>query len=72
MLFHVIKEVRNFTADVLTEVCYDVHVEPHLQLVSEGEFATGTSLNTSDGARLDIAVSGFWEVHVDMNEPIWM
>ena len=53
-------EVRNFTADVLTEVCSDVHVEPHLQPVSEGEFATGTSLNTSDGARLDIAASGFW------------
>ena len=47
------------TADLLTEVCSDVHIEPDLQPV-EGELLTGLSANVQDGARLDIAANGFW------------
>ena len=49
------------TADLLTEVCSDVHIEPDLQPV-EGELLTGLSANVQDGARLDIAANGFWVV----------
>ena len=35
-------EIRDITADLLTEVCHDVRVEPQ------------------DGARLDVAMNGFW------------
>ena len=50
--------LRNITAKWLTECCKDVKVEPLLQPL------TGESLphsNTSDEARPDIAVRGFWE-----------
>ena len=52
-------EIRDLTADLLTEVCSDVHIEPDLQPV-EGELLTGLSANVQDGARLDIAANGFW------------
>ena len=52
-------EIRNLTASLLTEVCHDVRVEPDLQPI-EGEMMSNTTANTSQGARLDIAVSGFW------------
>ena len=52
-------EVRDLTASLLTEVCHDVRVEPDLQPVT-GEMMTGSTSNTNDGARLDIAVNGFW------------
>ena len=47
------------TANLLTEVCSDVCIEPDLQPV-EGEVLSGSSSNTQDGARLDIAANGFW------------
>ena len=34
-------------------------IEPDLQPLS-GEVLSGSSSNTQDGARLDIAVNGFW------------
>ena len=52
-------EIRDFTAHLMTEVCHNVAVEPHLQPLT-GETLQGASSNTQDGARLDIAVDSFW------------
>ena len=52
-------EIRDVTANLLTEVCHDVTIEPDLQPLT-GETLAGASSNTMDGARLDIAVNGFW------------
>ena len=49
----------NVTANLLTEVCNHVRVEPNLQEVTNEELSGG-SANTTKGARLDIATSGFW------------
>ena len=48
-------EIRDLTANLLTEVCNDVSIEPDLQ----GD-ALPTNCNQCDGARLDIAANGFW------------
>ena len=50
-------ELRDLTASLLTEVCNDVSVEPTLQPIME--VMTRHTANTTDGARLDIAVNGF-------------
>ena len=47
------------TANLLTEVCNDVCIEPDLQPIT-GEVLAGASSNAQDGARLDIAANGFW------------
>ena len=52
-------EIRNLTATLLTEVCHDVCIEPRLQPMSN-ETLAGSSPNRQDGARPDIAASGFW------------
>ena len=52
-------EIRDITANLLSEVCNDVRVEPDLQELSTEELS-GRTANTTDGARLDIAVNGFW------------
>ena len=52
-------EVRDLTAALMTEVCHDVCVEPHLQPLT-GESLDGASAITTDGARLDVAANGFW------------
>ena len=52
-------EIRDLTANLMTEVCHDVCVEPDLQKLT-GEVLQGSSSNTQDGARLDIAASGCW------------
>ena len=52
-------EIRDLTAGLLTEVCHEVEVEPHLQPVTGEKFIL-TSSNIEDGARLDISASGFW------------
>ena len=57
--FVITRYIRDLTASLLTEVCHDVRVEPDLQPVT-GEMMTGSTSNTNDGARLDIAVNGFW------------
>ena len=44
---------------LLTEVCHDVMVEPYLQPLT-GEVMANATSNSSEGARLDIAVNGFW------------
>ena len=51
-------EIYNLTARVLTEVCNDVLLEPPLQPLT-GEKFPGASINTSEGARLDISFNGF-------------
>ena len=52
-------EIRDLTANLLTEVCNDVCIEPEL-LPIDGELFTGTSLYSQNGARLDFAANGFW------------
>ena len=52
-------EIRDITANLLTEVCHDVVIEPDLQPLT-GEILTRASSNTADGARLDIAANGLW------------
>ena len=52
-------EVRDLTALLMTEVCHNVAVEPHLQPLN-GEALQGASSITQDGARLDVAADGFW------------
>ena len=55
-------EIRDLTANVLSEVCHNVNVEPALQPLS-GEVLTGASAIRDDAARLDIAADGFWGDH---------
>ncbi len=52
-------EIRDLTASILTEVCHDVRVEPDLQPITNETLSAATA-NTSEGARLDIAMNGFW------------
>ena len=52
-------DVSEITANLLSEVCNDVRVEPDLQELTTEELS-GRTANTTDGARLDIAVNGFW------------
>ena len=52
-------EIRDFTANLLTEVCNDVCVEPDLQPVMPHQL-TGATANRQDGARLDISANGVW------------
>ena len=51
-------EIRDLTANLLTEICNDVRVEPDLQPVPPG--ALPANCNNAVGARLDIAANGFW------------
>ena len=51
-------EIRDLTANLLSEVCSDVCTEPDLQPVPPGLLPD--SSNNSEGARLDIAANGFW------------
>ena len=51
-------EVRDLTASLMTEVCHDVQVEPHLHALS-GEVMHHRSAVLDDNARVDIRASGF-------------
>ena len=55
-------EVRDLTTNLMAEVCHDVCTEPSLQPIT-GETLMRASAITEDGARLDIAASGFWGGH---------
>ena len=59
-------KIRDLTASLglLTEVCPNVAIEPHLQPLS-GESFRLASTNTDDGARLDVRASGFWNTRQD-------
>jgi len=52
-------ELRDLTAGLLREVCYDVSTEPPLQPLT-GEAFAARSVNRDDHARLDISACGFW------------
>ena len=52
-------EIRDLTANLLTEVCNDVRIEPELQAVTT-EHLTGATANSQDGARLNISANGVW------------
>ena len=54
-----LNEIRNLTASLLTEVCHEVEVEPHLQPVTSEQFNLASS-NTEDGTHLDTSANGFW------------
>ena len=57
-------EIRDLTAPLLTEVCPNVAIEPHLQPLS-GESFRLASTNINDGARLDVRARGFWNTRQD-------
>lgn len=52
-------EIRDLTANLLTEVCKDVCIEPDLQPVTKEHLSEATA-NSQDGARLDISANGVW------------
>ena len=55
-------EIRDLTASLLSEVCHNVAIEPHLQPLNEGEGFHHKSANTDENSRLDIhARQGFLE-----------
>ena len=52
--------IRDITAQLLTEVCPNICVEPTLQPLT-GESFPLRSTNTEEGARLDIKAQNFWD-----------
>ena len=52
-------DLRDFTANLLTEVCKDVDVEPQ-RLPVTGETFENQTANTRNEARVDIKSRGFW------------
>ena len=52
-------ELRDFTANALSEVCSGVCVELSLQILS-GETLTFSTAIVEDGAHLDVSADGFW------------
>ena len=52
-------ELKDFTTKIMSEVCHDVRLEPHLQPLT-GESFTLATANTEDAARLNISALGVW------------
>ena len=52
-------EIRDITAHLMSEVCHNVAVEPHLQPLT-GETLRGASAIRQEGARIDVPADGFW------------
>ena len=52
-------ELWDITANLLTEICPDVQIEPMLQSLSGEQFSYQSAI-TDNNARSDIAVSNFW------------
>ncbi len=52
-------EIRNITANLMSEVCPDVGIKPTLQPVTEEQFQLKTT-NCKDDARLDVVAQSFW------------
>ena len=52
-------ELCNLTAELLSEVCSDVSIEPALQPLDSEPLRYATA-NREDGARLDVVSRGFW------------
>jgi hypothetical protein len=57
-------EIRNLTANLLSEVCHNVTIEPNLQPVTRETFKLASTI-TDIGARSDIAADGFWGGHFE-------
>ena len=53
-------DLRDLTAKILSEVCYDTEIEPRLAPLS-GEDLSNRTANRSNEARLDVRARGFWE-----------
>ena len=53
-------DLRDFTAIILWEVCYDTEIEPRIVPLS-GEDLSNRTANRSNEARLDVRARGFWE-----------
>ena len=51
--------IRDMVAEMIDDVAFDVHIEPHLQQVTGEELPP--SANTGNEARLDVAARGFWQ-----------
>ena len=58
VVFH-LNYLRDFTANLLTEVCSNVCIEPPLQTLT-GELLSHETSNPENSARLDVSVQGFW------------
>ena len=52
-------DIHDLTARLLSEVCHDVQVEPHLQPLT-GEVLHYRTAVLEDDARVDIRAAGFW------------
>ena len=52
-------EIRDLTANLLTEVCSEVCIEPHLQPTTPDQLS-GATANSQEGARLDVSANGVW------------
>ena len=52
-------EVRDITADLLSQVCHNVGTEPSLQPVMDEQFTYRSAIREG-GARLDVAAESFW------------
>ena len=52
-------DIGDLTANLLTQVCHDVKVEPLLQPLT-GESFVKKSTITDDEARVDVSARGFW------------
>ena len=57
-------EIRDLTASLLSEVCHNVAIEPHLQALN-GEGFHHKSANTDENSRLDIRARVFWNCGQD-------
>ena len=53
-------DLRDLTANMLSEVCKDVEIEPKLTPLT-GEVLGSRTANTTNDARLDIRARGIWE-----------
>ena len=52
-------DLRDLNANLLTEVCKDVDIEPQLVLVT-GQIFENRTTNTNNEGRVDIKSRGFW------------
>ena len=52
-------ELRDITAELMSEVCHNVGTEPILQPITN-ECLVHRTANREDGARLDVAADSFW------------
>ena len=52
-------KIRDLLANLLTDVCHNVTLEPHLQPLS-GESLSSFSATREENALLDVGVNGFW------------